>query len=339
MIVFYLLLSALCLWGFSFRKADDRDYLSKKQGDAVKGICILLVFLSHASQDVADAGYPFVSLADQLYWFIQNKIGQLCVVMFLFFSGYGVMSSILSKGKDYVRSIPRHRALGTWVNFALAIVIYAIVQLLTGKTYPVSRYLLALLGWVDIGNSHWYIFSIILCYLSTWLSASLVLSRGEKADLRMVTPVNLVLVILICTGLSFAKEPFWYRTLSAYPLGLAFPYIKPSLDKIRPGRWWLLLAAGLVVLAATYPKHEDPYNLVYTVRTLSFALVCVLLLRRVRLGNPVLEWLGVNLFPLYIFHRLAMMYIPNGNPYLFLPASFALTCLMAWLFRFIRIRI
>jgi hypothetical protein len=337
MIVFYILLAALCLWGFSFRKSADTDYLSINQGNAVKGLFILIVFLSHSSQVVDDTGYPFTSLADQIYWNIQGNIGQLCVVMFLFLSGYGIMYSILAKGKEYVRNIPRHRALGTWVNFAIAVLIFALVQLLAGKTYPAKQYLLALVGWESIGNSCWYIFVIILLYLSTWLSAKLVLSRG--ADSRRILPVNLVFVVLLFIGLQCTKEPYWYKTLFAYPLGLCFPFLKPALDKITPGRWWIAFLLSLACLAATYPKHQDPYFLVYTIRVVSFALVFVLLLRRVKFGNPVLNWLGVNLFPIFIYQRLPMLFLPAGNPYIFMPTCLAITCVIAYLYRFIRVRI
>lgn len=337
MIVFYILLVALCLYGISFRKTQDFDYLSKPQGDSVKGIFVLLVFLSHASQVLVDAGCPFPSAADSVYFWIQNKMGQMCVVMFLFFSGYGVMSSIASKGREYVRSIPRHRALGTLVNFDIAVAIYAVVQLLAGKTYPAGRYLLALTGWESIGNSNWYIFCIIICYLSSWLSATIVQSR--RMDLRAVVPINLLLVGILYTALYFTKETYWFQTLMAYPLGMAVYFIKPSLDSLKGGRWWLLFAACLACYIATYPKHEDPFQLVYCIRTVSFALVFVLLLRKVRIGNPVLEWLGRSLFPIYIYQRLVMMFVPMDNPYLFISLSLAGVCGIAWLYRFIQVRL
>ena len=337
MIVFYILLVALCMYGISFRKPADTDYLSKSQGESVKGIFVLLVFLAHSSVAMVDAGHAFTSPADTVYFWIQNKMGQMCVVMFLFFSGYGVMSSIAAKGRDYVRSIPRHRALGTLVNFDIAIVIYAVVQLIAGKTYPVGQYLLALTGWESIGNSNWYIFCIIVCYLTSWIAGSVVLSRGW--DLRAVVPINLLLVCILYVTLFFTKDPHWYHTLMAYPLGMAVFFVKPSLDKMSAGGWWIVFLASLACYIATYPKHEDPYQLVYCIRTVSFALVVVMLLRRIKVGNPVLEWLGRSLFPIYIYQRLVMMFVPMDNPYVFISVSLAGVCAVAWLYRFIRVRI
>lgn len=338
MIVFYILLIVLCLFGLRPREAADTSYLSKEQGDAVKGIFIILVFLAHASQAAADAGTVFSGPANDIYWWIQGKMGQMCVVMFLFFSGYGVMNSIAAKGRDYVRSIPRHRALGTLVNFQVAVAVYALVQLLMGRTYSPLTYLLAFAGWESIGNSCWYIFVIILCYLSTWLSATLVLG-GKKPEGSRIVAVNLILIVFIFIGLLLTREPYWYKTLAAYPLGMSACMLKSSIDGIGRKAWWIAFILALACYIATYPKHNDPYQLVYTVRTISFAILAVLLLRKFRIGNPVLVWFGRNLFPLYIYQRLAMMLVPAGNPYLFVSVSFALTCLMAYLYRFIRIRI
>ena len=340
MIAFYILLALLTLWGLSFRKASDTDYLSREQGNSVKGFFILVVFLSHATNYLIENGHQFTSATDKVYFFMQGNLGQLCVVMFLFFSGYGVMSSIMSKGMPYVRSIPKHRALGTLVNFDIAVLIFAVAQLIAGKTFTPVQYLLALTGWESIGNSNWYIFVIIILYLGSWLSARIVMSRPGKADPRMIILINLLLATVLFAVLQFTKEPYWFTTIYAYPLGMGFVLLKPRFDELKGWKWWLALIASLACLAATYPKHQDPFYLVYTIKTISFALVCVLLLRRIKIGNPVLDWAGKNLFPLYIYQRLPMIFFPPENPYIFIVACLAITCLIVPVYnRFLKVRL
>ena len=111
MIVFFLVIALLCLWGFGFRREADGDYLSRQQGDSVKGIFILMVFLFHANSYVQEAGYAYAHWTDAVFLDLCAKFGQLIVVMFLFFSGYGVMSAIRNKGAAYVQAMPRHRIL------------------------------------------------------------------------------------------------------------------------------------------------------------------------------------------------------------------------------------
>ena len=71
-------------------------YLSKEQTNAIKGIFILLVIFRHFKQYVGN-----LSILDKTLVLWDDYLDQLIVVMFLFYSGYGVFLSIKNKGKDY----------------------------------------------------------------------------------------------------------------------------------------------------------------------------------------------------------------------------------------------
>ena len=56
----------------------------------------------------------------------------------------------------------------------------------------------------------------------------------------------------------------------------------------------------------------------------------------VKTGNAVLKWLGVNLFPIYIYQRIPMIAITKlagdgfvcNHPYVFIVSCFAVTSLI-----------
>lgn len=98
MITFYVAIFVLCLWGIKFspKKGFD-DFLQRDQCDSIKGIFILLVFVRHVLQYIIASGYEFSSLQDKLFLKIDRELDQLIVVMFLFYSGYGIMESIRKK--------------------------------------------------------------------------------------------------------------------------------------------------------------------------------------------------------------------------------------------------
>ncbi|MBO4475124.1 MAG: acyltransferase family protein [Bacteroidales bacterium] len=319
MVIFYAIIALLCLWGFRWRKGTDPDYLSKEQGDAVKGIFILMVLVSHADGYISAAGYAYTGFGDSLFKLIQCRFGQLIVVMFLFFSGYGVMSGIQGKGDGYVRSMPRHRILGTLLNFDVAVVCFAILGLITGTVYPLRQYLLSLLAWEGLGNSHWYIFVILALYAFSWISA--LLSKSGWWQVLITTVLTALLYVLL---LHF-KDPQWYNTLIAYPLGILAFLGKKNPDSISRPVYWAALAFAITCLALTYMHHEDPYQLVYSLRALAFTVVMVLLLMRIRVGNPVLSWCGRNLFPIYVYQRLVMIPLAHYDP-------FGITCRAPLLF-------
>lgn len=138
------------------------DYLGREQCDSVKGIFILWVFLSHFMGYVAKVGGYVVPV----------YIGQMMVTLFLFYSGYGVMESIKKKGDDYVRSMPKRRILTTLLNFDIAVLAFVALNLLLGNPMTLKQIALSLVCWDSVGNSNWYIFVILCCYLAAFIACT-----------------------------------------------------------------------------------------------------------------------------------------------------------------------
>lgn len=149
------------------------DYLSKGSTNSIKGIFILLIVVSHSLGYIHSGAYRFSSIGDGILLWIIGHLGQLVVVMFLFYSGYGVSESYKRKGPDYVKGFPRRRILTTLLNFDVAIVAFLLLGLLLGTPMSAKQVLLSFVGWESVGNSNWYIFVILLCYVISYLSMCL----------------------------------------------------------------------------------------------------------------------------------------------------------------------
>lgn len=169
MIVLFILILLLCI---GTGRQDD-CYIGKDQCNAIKGISILLVFCGHIMQYITPSGYVYDSIGDKILIPILNFMGQLVVVMFLFYSGYGVQESIRRKGIDYVKQMPKRRLLATLLNFDVAVFSFLLLDLALGINYKTSSFILAFTGWESIGNSNWYIFVILILYFMHYLSAIL----------------------------------------------------------------------------------------------------------------------------------------------------------------------
>ena len=61
--------------------------MSREKTNAIKGIFVILIFLSHYSGYVVLEGHY-----DIPYLLLQNHLHQMVVVMFWFYSGYGINS-------------------------------------------------------------------------------------------------------------------------------------------------------------------------------------------------------------------------------------------------------
>ena len=173
MILLYILILLLSLYGIRIKKNGFyTDYIGKQQCDAIKGIFIIVVFSRHLWPYMVKAGYTASNTGDILFTHLNSWIHQLLVVMFLFYSGYGVMESIAKKGSVYVNSIPEKRFLATLLNFDVAVGVFLLLSIIICKDLNMINTLLAFTGWTSLGNSNWYIFVILVCYLITWIAFS-----------------------------------------------------------------------------------------------------------------------------------------------------------------------
>ncbi len=233
MIIFYLIILILILYGIHPRKTEEekKGYMSKDATNAIKGVFIMMVFLRHANQYVNNSGYDYASIWDKMFVVTDNMLGQLIVVMFLFFSGYGVMSAIQKKGTTYINSIPKHRVLNTLVNFDVAVFFFFLLALFTGRSFTWIQVLLSFLGWEGLGNSNWYIFVILVCYLSTWLSFVSCLKR-KKMELCCVVVNSLILVFVVVLLYEAGKQQWWYDTILCYPLGMFYALKKELIERL-----------------------------------------------------------------------------------------------------------
>ena len=104
--LYIVFIFVLIIWGIKFE--DNDDFISKERCNSIKGIFILLIVLTHSMQYINNSGYEYEGI-DMFVPFFKNKMGQMVVVMFLFYSGYGVYLSIKKKGKAYVNQMPRRK--------------------------------------------------------------------------------------------------------------------------------------------------------------------------------------------------------------------------------------
>ena len=343
----------LLLWGMRLEKGGFReDFLGKAQCDAIKGLSIAYVFAAHIVPYMKGGGYELVHSGDICWKAVTRCTGQLCVVMFLFYSGYGVMESFKKKGLAYARSMPLRRIGATLLNFDVAVLAFLALGLALGKRFSLKRILLSFTGWESIGNSNWYIFVILLCYAAAWAVFSL---RGAKAVAGKKLPCWLC-IGAVCAAFSFAlsfcKTSNWYQTTMAFPFGVmvserrdAFvSFAKRHYRPLLAGAAALFLALDVATVVFRSALGVRPLATLFFYNALSivFAVLVVLVTMKVKIGNAALLWLGANLFPIYIYQRIPMwgfarMMSGGRNIALYIVFCAAATLAIAWLYRFWRI--
>ena len=346
MLLGLLLLLLLSLYQVKFNfNGFNGDYLSKDSTNSIKGIFILLIVISHSLQYIKASGYAFDDFGD--LWFLQffSRLSQLVVVMFLFYSGYGVSESIKSKGETYVKAMPRHRIFGTLVNFDIAVLVYIALNLLLGLPITFKQSVLSLTGWDSVGNSNWYIFVILLCYLMTYFVLRLPVTKRSQRCAILFALCAFCLFVL-----SFYKENYWHNTILCYPMGFLYSTYRDKIETHIKRFYWRDALVLLLFLIVVYLCHhnwsDDRFEISYNMMSIVFALIMIMLTIKVRIANGPLMWIGKHLFPIYIYMRLPMIVMEQKTPTLvgtypavFILIALAVTLLIARCYKYWEIKL
>ena len=332
MLIFLAALLLLCLWGVDF-KPFQSDYLSIRKTTAIKGIFTVLIFLSHAK------GYGDPTLTGDPGVRILSFLGQLVVVMFFFYSGFGIMKQFEKRGDGYVKSFPKNRILKLLVHFDLAVLFFLIVQTLIGARFPLSHYFYCWIGWQTVGNSNWFVFDMLVLYLIMYAALSAIVRLSVSKPFALAILCLLSLSVWLFLHFMKSGETWWYNSLIAFPLGAIYSQIHAQTDAFHEKRHWafalsvLLCAMLWIVLRRRF--GVDPYG----VSAALFSLAVIGGSSFFSFDNPILQWLGKNCFQIYILQRIPMIVLShfrlNVNPYIFISGSLFLTVLLAFGFRWL----
>ena len=261
------------------------------------------------------------------------------------------MSSLQSKGKVYLRQLMLSRFPGLWVKFAIAVLLFAMLQCLLGVEYPWQRVLISLTGWESVGNSNWFIVMTLLLYLL--VAIAFVMIPPQKQWLGIGAMVLLVGGTVYVFGM--LKPQYWYDTLLCFPAGMMWRLLSSriSVNLLRwgwlasvvcvPTGWWLYMHGG--GMSKGFPLLQVWCgNMLVNTGAVLFALGVALLTGSISLMAPrlsvcghMLAWCGgPALFFLYIYQRIPMLLgthcglnIHHGE--LYAAVCISCTVLIAWL--------
>ena len=240
-------------------------------------------------------------------------------------------------GGGYIYSIPKRRVLKTWLNYAIGVCIYLLLSGFTGGRIVLEDIPLYFICQKSLGFPTWYIFVIILCYLSTYIAASLFRSS------RLVFVLTHTLIIVaISFVLYLIKEDWWYDTIYCYAFGLVYSQYKREFEKIIKGRWLLsfIITTGLFVVLYLITQNTNiPWLISFNLLAICFAMLFVIASMKVKVGNKVINWCGAHLFPIYMYQGLfyQMLFNIGGDshsfaswsPFVYTMSSVLLTILFA----------
>ena len=334
MSLFIIALAVLCI--VSLRLSKGMGFLVHSQTTIVNGIFALLIFFSHSTYYLLS--FPENAM-DSLYRHFQNFHNQWVVTTFLAFSGYGVMLKIKNGGMKYLKKYPRNRLLKTLLNFDVAVFLYLIVDLVLGIQYDTLTIIGSFIGLTSVGNSNWYIFTILLMYLVSYFAA-LVLRDNYKEIAMAVTVCSVMYVVIAqVTGLPSR----FVSTVTTYALGMWVAIYRDELLKLFKGKPVSSIIVISIVILSTYKLRGSDY--VMNLNSCFFVLLVVWFMAHFEIKSRVLLFFGTHAFSIYILQRIPFIiishfYEPKGTmSYVFVIVCLAITIGLAAIFDMLLVKL
>lgn len=328
MTLIFLLIFLCLIFSARISKQFNYEYLEQSNTNVIKGFFLLLVFLSHIS-----GYYKFNTSLDLHYNTIRAVMGQTVVVAFLFFSGYGVMESIQKK-PHYMDGFLKRRVLKVILHFDVAVTLFLITQIILGRVISLKAYVLALTTWGGIGNSNWYVTCILCCYVFSYICYRCCRKNLlDKAFMVLLVSLSLNYMLL----LSKYRPYYCYDTVLCYVLGVVFSVYKEKIIQyFNNNIKWLISFGGAMLICVL----SFVYSKIFVLRVvyeITFCMLVILLMMHIKFKSTFFEYVGINLFGLYILQRIPMMYFKAintfPNKYIYVFVCFGVTLLLNELFK------
>ncbi len=309
----YCLLVIMLVIGLRWRQdGAQSSVLSVESASVLNGASILFVFVQHIHAFLlGPLNYEYKGLLDKCYIPLSDMICQQHVVMFLFFSGYGVMEQLLKRGDAYLDGFGKKRIFRVWANFAIAVAVYAVGNLVLRTDVSFRQMLVSLTCWQQIGNPSWYIFCILCCYAA--FGASALAFRRIKLPYRgLWLPVAFLCVVYVLVLHHFIpQKTWWYNTVAAFVFGVFFSSYRDRILLLLKRYYWAFSPAVCIAFYVAYTRFVSfkDFGIKNNLLSVCFIMVVLTFTMKVKIVSPVLSWCGKHVFPLYMYHGLFFLIV------------------------------
>lgn len=323
----YVILVALALLLFiGIKPSKLREWqeepLSLDRSKAIQGFAAVAIIVHHLAQELAEK-------AGAIGFF--TELGVLFVGIFFFFSGYGLYTSLKTK-ENYLKGFLKKRLVTILIPFYMCILVFTATACIGGMKFTPVQLVGILSGFFLLNQHMWYIVEIAILYLAFYIIYRLIKNRTAATVVMGIFVIAMMAGSLVLghgkdmSASGWFQGEWWYNSSFLFVIGIIVSKHSEGLRRIaRKGYiiWLLVLTALLVLLGpqTVYMLRRYSYwseipgetrAILDKVRCLSvqlpwiicFVLFLLLIMMRVRFGNPVLKFLGSISLELYLIHNL-----------------------------------
>lgn len=310
------------------------DYLSYKNTKCLKGIFAVLILLHHLYQ------YSKINTIWCVKFFL-NSIGELAVAMFFFFSGYGLMTSYVKKGKDYVDGMVKNKIEPFYLTYIIMSNIYILLYSFIGREISAELILKTLTFGQTIIEFGWYLQTILIFYLMFYIIFKFCKSTIIKS---IFLATGWISYCMICVILRLPTT--WYVSSLAFLLGIWWSYNNEKIYKLLTDKKIIFINSTIAlilffILFVFGIKPILPTNLRVISKTISNVIFVILAMHicyfygnsRI-IYNNITEKLGNISYEIYVSQGIFLILFRSGkiyidNTYVYIIVTFISTILFA----------
>ena len=316
---------------------------------AIQGFAAVAIIFHHMTQDLMDRSGPLMFL---------SECGVLFVGIFFFFSGYGLYTSLKTK-QDYLKGFLKKRLVTVLIPFYMCNFVFVIAACIGGAKFEGKELFYVLSGWTLLNNHMWYIVEIAILYLIFFILYRLIKNRTVATVLMSAFVLGMMYFSLqLAHGKDYSCRywfmgEWWYNASFLFVVGIIVSKHADILRKIARKIYWVLVPVlGVLVWFLGKRTHHLLETVSYWSEVpgqgpavmdkllclsaqlpwiLCFVLLILLIMMKIRFGNPVLKFLGSISLELYLIHNLFLQGLADGSVFKVKSASMymLLTVLMA----------
>lgn len=294
----FLLLLFLIFISFNIAKNQDvaNQTLSIKVTNSLQCILIFFVMFHHLNQGLR--GSPGAMLSTGL-----SIAGRLCVGLFFFLSGYGLIKQFMTKGQTYLDNFIKKRFFPVLVSFFIAFCIY----FNTISTIDLKTAIHNLLLGSPVVSNGWYGTAILVFYLLFYISG-----RISKESTGMIICLFIGTFIILFLERKFYYGEWTYNALLCFPIGALWAYKEQEITNTLFKRYKISTALSAILFSSFFYLDEIRPMLVFRMAScIFFSITIILLSYKFVVESPIFSTIKSCLFEIYLYHGLFISLLYN----------------------------
>ena len=311
-----ILIVCIALVGINIRH--DGEALSINQANSVKGIAALLLVVVYIREvlDIMPISYRILAGG-----------GYLLVSVFFFYSGYGITKKGKTNARYVESSVPKRILYLIELIVVSEIIYYCVHITLFGRRVELLDLIKCITGLTMLNGALWTVTAMVIILVCIWGLIKLDFFVQSKNRYTIISAIGVIVYILI-TLLRGRRGAWEMQSCFAFSLG-AFLAESEGQGKIcavvkRTRSAVMFTVIFCVAFIAPYifefliKRDSMVIRITFgTIASLSFILLMIFILERVKIENRFTRYIGTLFTEIYVFHGLVLNLLKFYFPSLF----------------------